>query len=50
MSLYATGGKGLKRLLSQAHHVRLLNRIAGSLMAGVASGSILVSELAIRPP
>lgn len=35
MSLYATGGKGLKRLLSQAHHVRLLNRIAGSLMAGV---------------
>ncbi|EGQ8388549.1 TPA: LysE family translocator [Vibrio cholerae] len=35
MSLYATGGKGLKRLLSLAHHVRLLNRIAGSLMAGV---------------
>ncbi|UPQ89322.1 LysE family translocator [Vibrio sinaloensis] len=35
MTLYATGGKGLKRLLGQAHNVRLLNRIAGTLMMGV---------------
>ncbi|WP_045495973.1 LysE family translocator [Vibrio hyugaensis] len=35
MSLYATGGKGLKRLLGQSKNVRLLNRIAGTLMMGV---------------
>lgn len=35
MSLYETGGKGLKRLLGQAKNVRLMNRIAGTLMMGV---------------
>ncbi|EIV1852215.1 LysE family translocator [Vibrio vulnificus] len=35
MTLYATGGKGLKRLLGQSQNVRRLNRIAGSLMIGV---------------
>ncbi|CAH1539884.1 LysE family translocator [Vibrio harveyi] len=35
MSLYATGGKGLKRLLGQSKNVRLMNRIAGTLMMGV---------------
>ncbi|NVD08709.1 LysE family translocator [Vibrio sp. JPW-9-11-11] len=35
MTLYATGGKGLKRLLGQSQNVRLLNRIAGTLMMGV---------------
>ncbi|RKF20222.1 LysE family translocator [Alginatibacterium sediminis] len=36
MSLYASGGKGLKKLLGQAENVRLMNRIAGSLMMAVA--------------
>ncbi|WP_415679257.1 LysE family translocator [Vibrio mytili] len=35
MSLYATGGKGLKRLLGQSKNVRLMNRVAGTLMMGV---------------
>ncbi|HHF3167035.1 TPA: LysE family translocator [Vibrio diabolicus] len=35
MSLYATGGKGLKRVLGQSKSVRLMNRIAGTLMMGV---------------
>ncbi|QXO19143.1 MULTISPECIES: LysE family translocator [Vibrio] len=35
MTLYATGGKGLKRALSKSQNVRLMNRIAGSLMMGV---------------
>ncbi len=35
MTLYATGGKGLSRLLGQSSNVRLLNRIAGTLMMGV---------------
>ncbi|ELN6930702.1 LysE family translocator [Vibrio navarrensis] len=35
MTLYATGGKGLKRILGKSQNVRTLNRIAGSLMAGV---------------
>ncbi|EHD2240224.1 LysE family translocator [Vibrio vulnificus] len=35
MTLYATGGKGLKRMLGQSQNVRRLNRIAGSLMIGV---------------
>ncbi|WGW01680.1 LysE family translocator [Vibrio sp. YMD68] len=35
MTLYATGGKGLKSLLGQSHNVRLMNRIAGTLMMGV---------------
>ena len=32
MSLYALGGKGLTELLSRGKNVRILNRIAGSLM------------------
>ena len=36
MSIYATGGKGLKRLLQHAGNVRLMNRISGSLMIGVS--------------
>lgn len=35
MTLYATGGKGLKRVLGHSENVRLMNRIAGSLMMGV---------------
>jgi threonine/homoserine/homoserine lactone efflux protein len=35
MTLYATGGKGLKRLLGHAENVRLMNRISGTLMMGV---------------
>ncbi|PMH44519.1 threonine transporter RhtB [Vibrio sp. 10N.286.49.B3] len=36
MSLYAGGGKGLKKLLGHSENVRLMNRISGSLMVGVA--------------
>ncbi|MBF8999937.1 MULTISPECIES: LysE family translocator [Vibrio] len=35
MSLYATGGKGLRKALGQEKNIRLLNRIAGTLMIGV---------------
>lgn len=35
MSLYATGGKGLKRILGHSENVRLMNRVAGTLMMGV---------------
>ncbi|KOO03243.1 LysE family translocator [Vibrio nereis] len=35
MTLYATGGKGLKRVLGHSQNVRLMNRIAGTLMMGV---------------
>lgn len=35
MTLYATGGKGLKRALSKSKNVRVMNRVAGSLMMGV---------------
>ncbi|PJC86779.1 threonine transporter RhtB [Vibrio sp. HA2012] len=35
MTLYATGGKGLKKALGQAENVRLMNRISGTLMMGV---------------
>ncbi len=35
MSLYATGGKGLKRILGKTENVRLMNRVAGTLMMGV---------------
>jgi threonine/homoserine/homoserine lactone efflux protein len=35
MLIYASGGKGLKRLLSRGNNVVWLNRIAGSLLAGV---------------
>jgi threonine/homoserine/homoserine lactone efflux protein len=35
MLTYATGGKTLRRLLGKSGNVRLLNRIAGTLMIGV---------------
>lgn len=35
MTLYATGGKGLKRVLGNAENVRFMNRISGTLMMGV---------------
>lgn len=35
MTIYASGGKGLKRLLGHSKNVRLMNRISGSLMMGV---------------
>ncbi|WED24835.1 LysE family translocator [Vibrio sp. JC009] len=35
MTLYATGGKGLKRVLGHSKNVRLMNRISGTLMMGV---------------
>ncbi|MEQ6890128.1 LysE family translocator [Halomonas sp. CS7] len=33
--LYATGGRTLRRLLGEGDNVRLLNRVAGTLMVGV---------------
>lgn len=36
LMLYASGGRTLRRLLTQSKNVRLINRIAGSLMIGVA--------------
>ncbi len=36
MTLYATGGKGLKRVLGHSQNVRFINRISGTLMMGVA--------------
>ncbi len=35
MTLYATGGKGLKRVLGHSKNVRFMNRISGTLMMGV---------------
>lgn len=35
LTLYAAGGRTLRRLLGERDKVRLLNRIAGSLMVGV---------------
>lgn len=35
MTIYAAGGKGLKRTLGNANNVRTMNRIAGTLMCGV---------------
>jgi threonine/homoserine/homoserine lactone efflux protein len=35
MLIYANGGKGLKRLLNRGNNAVWLNRIAGSLLAGV---------------
>lgn len=35
MMLYASGGKSLRQFLSHAGHLRLMNRLAGTLMAGV---------------
>ncbi|QFT84710.1 homoserine/homoserine lactone efflux protein [Halomonas sp. THAF12] len=38
---YATGGQTLRHLLGQADKVRLLNRLAGTLMIGVGAWLIL---------
>lgn len=35
MTLYASGGRGLKRLLQRGNNVQLMNRMSGSLMIGV---------------
>ncbi|WP_375748583.1 LysE family translocator [Vibrio sp. HN007] len=35
MTLYATGGKGLKRVLGHSKNVRFMNRVSGTLMMGV---------------
>ncbi|SDJ40073.1 LysE family translocator [Billgrantia gudaonensis] len=35
LMLYASGGRTLRRLLGESGNVRLLNRVAGSLMVGV---------------
>ncbi len=35
MTLYATGGKGLKRALGKTQNVKMMNRISGSLMMAV---------------
>lgn len=36
MSIYATGGKGLKSLLAEAGQVQRINRVSGALMIGVS--------------
>ncbi|MGF1785463.1 LysE family translocator [Photobacterium swingsii] len=36
MSIYASGGKALRRLLMNQQNVKTMNRVAGSLMFGVA--------------
>lgn len=36
MMLYATGGKSLGMLIAKSENVRIMNRISGSLMIGVA--------------
>ncbi|KXI21254.1 LysE family translocator [Photobacterium sanguinicancri] len=36
MSIYASGGKALRRLLMNQQNVKTMNRIAGSMMFGVA--------------
>lgn len=36
MSIYAAGGKALRQLLLNQQNVKMMNRIAGSLMFGVA--------------
>ena len=41
MLLYATGGKTLRHLLQQQNSVKILNRIAGSMMMLVAFWLIL---------
>ena len=37
MSLYASGGSGLRQILSSAKHLATLNKIAASLMVLVAT-------------
>ncbi len=39
--IYATGGRTLGRLLAEPQHVRLLNRVAGTLMIGVGIWLVL---------
>jgi homoserine/homoserine lactone efflux protein len=34
--MYAAGGKTLSRFLQRSSNIRLMNRVAGSLMVGVA--------------
>ncbi len=41
LQLYAHGGRTLRTLLNNGHNVRMLNRIAGSLMLGVGLWLIL---------
>ena len=41
LMIYANGGRALRRLLERGGGARLLNRIAGSLMLGVAAWLIL---------
>ena len=35
MTLYATGGRSLRKFLEKSGNVRVLNRVAGTLMIGV---------------
>ena len=35
MTMYATGGRSLRRFLEKSGNVRILNRVAGTLMIGV---------------
>lgn len=37
LMLYATGGRTLRHLLGQSRNVRLLNRLAGTMMVGVGA-------------
>jgi homoserine/homoserine lactone efflux protein len=37
MTLYAAGGKTIGKVLTRANNIKLLNRISGSLMVGVAT-------------
>jgi len=39
--IYAMGGKGLSKVLQKSGNVRLMNRIAGSMMMGVAGWLVL---------
>lgn len=41
MTLYATGGRGLKNILGHSQNVKVMNRIAGGLMIGVAVWLVL---------
>jgi threonine/homoserine/homoserine lactone efflux protein len=39
--IYAMGGKGLSKVLQKSGNVRLMNRIAGSMMMGVSGWLVL---------
>ena len=41
LMIYAMGGKGLSKVLQKSGNVRLMNRIAGSMMMGVAAWLVL---------